>query len=75
MVVRIGNDVGFFRRYKLSDHTADECRAKLKELEDEVLWGSDTCDNEGVAKLMEEWACFRELLARHEGKNKSQLDG
>ena len=29
---------------------------------------------EEASKLMEEWACFRELLARHEKDNKSPLD-
>ena len=29
---------------------------------------------DNIIATMDEWACFRELLARHEGKNKSQLD-
>jgi len=70
--------MGFFRCYKLSDYTADECRAEMDQLLWRVFNNSDhdgeNTSAEGVERLMEEWACFRELLARHEGKNKSQLD-
>ena len=66
--------MGFFRRYKPTDYTAEECRDKMKGLEGEILWGSDIATNEQAAKVMEDWACFRELLARHEKQNKSPLD-
>jgi len=64
--------MGFFRRHKLSDYTADECREELARLQG-VIKRDVHLGIRGV-KLLEEWACFRELLARHEGKNKSQLD-
>jgi hypothetical protein len=56
----------YFRRYKLSDYTADGCRERMLSLEDRIAdceWVSD------LEPLLEEWACFRELLARHEGIN------
>lgn len=63
--------MGFFRRYKLTDFTARECKAAMLQLEYDVA-GEDSPKR--IRKIMEEWACFRELLARHEGKNKSKLD-
>lgn len=63
--------MGFFRRHKLSDYTADECRKQMKILVREITMISCL---ERIDRLMVEWACFRELLARHEGKNESQLD-
>lgn len=63
--------MGFFRRYKLSDYTADECREEM----DQLVYEVTGCDNQKrIEKMMEEWACFRELLARHEKQNKSPLD-
>ncbi len=64
--------MGFFRRYKLSDYTADQCRVEMG-MREQYLGVVNTGQKE-AAKLMEEWACFRELLARHEKKNKSPLD-
>ena len=71
--------MGFFRRYKLSDYTADECRTEMdaikRKLIDNVRSSHFSTELKACShKLMEEWACYRELLARHEGKNKSQLD-
>lgn len=64
--------MGFFRRYKLTDYTADECR---KEMHHRASWlAAVNTTSEEATKLMEEWACFRELLARHEKKNESLLD-
>lgn len=60
--------MGFFRRYKLTDYSADECREEMLGREKYLAVVNTT--PEGASKLMEEWACFRELLARHEGKNK-----
>ena len=65
--------MGFFRRYKLTDYTADECRAALRRLE-ESLWGPEYGTQEAVIHDLEEWACFRELLARHEKVNQSPID-
>lgn len=67
--------MGYFRRYKLTDYTADECRKEMEQLEGEVLWGSDICDQASLTPVLEKWACFRELLARHEKQNQSPLDG
>lgn len=64
--------MGYFRRYKLSDYTADVCRDKMDELAEKIQ-ALLTPRHEAV-KLMEEWACFRELLARHEKNNQSPLD-
>lgn len=61
------NKMGFFRRYKLSDYTADECREKMEQLMCDI-WSAS--DYESIEKLMEQWACFRELLARHEKRAK-----
>lgn len=65
--------MGFFRRYKFNDFTADECREAMRFLENCAL--RNTIDADGMVNLMEEWGCFRELLARHEKNNKSVLDG
>ena len=64
--------MGYFRRYKLSHYTADECRKILGDIQDAIL----DCEASDVALvgLLEEWGCVRELLARHEGKNKAPLD-
>ena len=67
--------MGFFRRYKLTDYTAEECRDEMRKREHAALWSSDTSTHNDVACLMDEWACFRELLARHEKDNQSPLDG
>jgi len=71
--------MGFFRRYKLSDYTADECRKRCQDVVNALSSNRESdrvflSYNNRVEKFMEEWACFRELLARHEGNNKSQLD-
>ena len=63
--------MGFFRRYKLTDYTADECRDQLEQLEYDVT-GADKLKD--IKRIMEEWGCYRELLARHEKKNESPLD-
>lgn len=63
--------MGFFRRYKLSDYTADECREEMEQLVYDITGCEDF---KRIDKMMTEWGCYRELLARHEGKNKSQLD-
>ena len=63
--------MGFFRRHKLSDYTADECREEMEQLVYEITG----CDNlKRIEEYMEQWACFRELLARHEKQNQSPLD-
>lgn len=71
--------MGYFRRFKLSDYTADECRSRCQEMVNALSSNRESDRvyvnlNGRVEKFMDEWACFRELLARHEGKNKSQLD-
>lgn len=55
----------------MTDYTARECREQMKQLEYDVTGEGDP---KKIPKIMEEWACFRELLARHKGKNQSQLD-
>ena len=69
--------MGFFRRYKLSDFTADECYQATTSIARQILdmarFDQDFCIND-MKKLVEEWACFRELLARHEKENQSSLD-
>jgi len=65
--------MGYFRRYKLSDYTADECKKNILRIELNLLRENYFERNQIVAQL-EKWACFRELLARHEGKNESSLD-
>lgn len=66
--------MGFFRRYKLSDYTADECRKAVDYISRQILLELEDLTVKELEELMEQWACYRELLARHEGKNKSQLD-
>lgn len=74
--------MGFFRRFKLTDHSADECRDKMRELVTDIRFGPELSVDKEVedhtyeqtTKLMEEWGCFRELLARHEKQNQSPLD-
>ncbi len=62
--------MGFFRRYKLTDYTADECRKEMDRLA--LSARSIHVDNRhSMEQVMETWACFRELLARHEKKNES----
>jgi hypothetical protein len=63
--------MGYFRRFKLSDYTAKECKKQLEQLEWDIT-GSDNPDE--IRRIMDEWACYRELLARHEDQNKSKLD-
>ena len=63
--------MGFFRRYKLTDYTLEECYEAMKQLEYDVI-GEDSPKR--IRTIMEEWACFRELFARHEKENQSQLD-
>jgi len=60
--------MGFFRRYKLTDYTAAECREMLEQLEYDVT-GED--DPARIRCIMTEWGCVRELLARHQKKNQS----
>jgi len=66
--------MGFFRRYKLSDYTEDECHKRMNRCVAKLMLMGDNFDYDFVVNTMDEWACFRELLARHEGKNKSKLD-
>ena len=63
--------MGFFRRYKLSDYTAAECKDEMLQLEYDVSGASTP---KRIRRIMEDWACLRELLARHEKANKSPLD-
>lgn len=63
--------MGYFRRYKLSDYTADECREAMREC---IASMAVTEYPRALAQFAEKWACFRELLARHGGKNNSPLD-
>lgn len=67
----LSGDMGYFRRFKLTDYSAKECKKQLSQLEYDVT-GAD--NPKEIRRIMDEWACFRELLARHENQNKSQLD-
>ena len=66
--------MGFFRRYKLTDYTADECRAECSRLAHGLSLPIDLETEDEAVKIMEKWACLRELLARHEKNNESILD-
>ena len=58
--------MGYFRRYKLTDYTADRCKCAM----DRISKGALLCQAPGeVEMFMDQWACYRELLARHEGEN------
>lgn len=63
--------MGFFRRHKLSDFTADECRDLCRKLAIKVMHSAASVRQ--CELLMEEWATYRELLARHEGENGERL--
>lgn len=58
--------MGYFRKYKKSDYTSDECRDHCERL---VGWMAATDKKKDIEKWAQEWAEFRELLARHEGNN------
>lgn len=64
--------MGFFRRYKLTDYTVEECRAEYRRIENAFI--NRQFHFADVPDMLERWACFRELLARHEKKNESPLD-
>ena len=64
--------MGYFRRYKLTDYTAEQCRKAINKLESSLL--DDATPLAFLQKKLDEWACLRELLARHENNNKSELD-
>lgn len=61
--------MGHFRKHKLSDFTAAECRSNCLAL---LVKMRQCFDVKKLESLAQEWAEFRELLARHEGKN--QID-
>ena len=67
--------MGYFRRFKTSDHSAEDCRKQMmKRLEALVFTDRKKMSLKYAETLAEEWACFRELLARHENRNQSPLD-
>ena len=66
--------MGYFRRYKLSDATADQCRRGIGKIIHEILDGRNKLTPIELGAKLEAWACLRELLARHENANKSKLD-
>lgn len=66
--------MGFFRRYKLTDYTADECRDECDRIVHYLSLPIDLPEIVEVEEMMRRWACFRELLARHEKQNQSPLD-
>ena len=63
--------MGYFRKHKRSDHNADECRKRCRRLLDSMAATEDT---DQIEVLAHEWAEYRELLARHEGNNASDVD-
>lgn len=71
--------MGYFRRYKKSNYSPGFCRDELARLQDAIVAHSrgqftDSKDEAALVELLEEWASFRELLARHEGHNKTATD-
>lgn len=70
--------MGFFRRYKLTDYTADECRVQIAKRAKMLIFNinehNEPMKTSDFERIMEEWACYRELLARHEKQNQSVLD-
>lgn len=68
------NTMGYFRRYKLSDYTADDCHKRMNRCVASIMLMGDEFDYDKVIATLEEWACFRELLARHEKNNQSPID-
>ena len=66
--------MGYFRRFKLSDYSADECSRNMGKIVHKILASRDKMTPVELGGHLENWACFRELLARHENQNKSQLD-
>ena len=69
-----GANMGFFRRYKLTDYTADECRAHCTRIVKNIVQSKLFLTEQHIENDLEEWACFRELLARHEKSNRSPID-
>lgn len=66
--------MGYFRRFKPSDYTAEQCRREIQKIETYIFSGQMKITIKGLPSLLEKWACFRELLARHEKSNQSPLD-
>ena len=64
--------MGYFRRFRLESYTADECREKCDKLEARMC--GPIPNKRRARAILEEWACYRELLARHEKENESPLD-
>lgn len=62
--------MGWFRKHKKTDYSADDCRKKCSRLLKEM---SVEIDCEKLESLAQQWAEFRELLARHENQNKSEI--
>lgn len=66
--------MGYFRRFKLNDHSADDCRKILRRMGHQLIANAGNLSLNELEHDLEQWACFRELLARHENQNKSELD-
>lgn len=66
--------MGFFRRHKADRYTTEEARqmeelARIQVNESALVYEED--DKEFIVKL-EEWAAWRELLARKQGDNEGR---
>ena len=62
--------MGYFRRRKAKNHTLAECREECRKLEYEMSIRGTMAE---IRKLADEWAVWRELWARLEGENHSDV--
>jgi hypothetical protein len=68
------DNMGYFRKFKLSDYSIEDCRKAISIRERDIAEMARANRRFEMIQAMEEWACFRELLARHENQNASPLD-
>ena len=65
--------MGYFRRHKIRNHTAEEVSGLCDEARDSVVEAAQkSAPNEEIEERMTNWACWRELLARLQGDNKGR---
>ena len=63
--------MGFFRKHKKSDHSLDECKRECHQILAAMTTETET---DKLEELARRWAEFRELQARHEGENASDVN-
>ena len=66
--------MGFFRRIKIKKYSEDEIKKKLEKCLHKVIHHGAIYELEETEAAMEEWAVWREALARKQGENQSLLD-